>query len=103
MADQINTKNDEEDIPEVEQEKVNLQSIPETFANKLIPLNELEKNSGTFQIPNELNLIKNITMLSSSVKPADQVFEQDEEWNYDVLHYEIGQIVRSQYGEYYQN
>ncbi len=29
--------------------------------------------------------------------------EKDEEWNYDVLHTEITQIVRFQYGEYYQN
>ena len=63
---------------------------------------ELEKNSGTFQLPSEFNIIKNITLLGSSVKPFDQVVENDEEWNYDNLHYEIGQIVRSQYGEFYQ-
>lgn len=76
--------------------------MPETFANKLIPLHELEKNSGTFQLSNEQNNIKNITLLSSSVRPLDQVVESNEEWNYDVLHAEIGQIVRSQYGEFYQ-
>ncbi len=62
----------------------------------------MEKNSGTFVLPSEFNTIKNITLLASSVKPIDQVIEEDEEWNYDNLHYEIGQIVRSQYGEYYQ-
>ena len=40
--------------------------------------------------------------MSSAVQPFDQVLELDEEWNYDVLHTEIGQIVRAQYGEYYQ-
>jgi len=68
----------------------------------LISLQELERNSGTFVLPSEFNMIKNITLLASSVKPFDQVIEADEEWNYDNLHYEIGQIVRSQYGEYYQ-
>jgi hypothetical protein len=68
----------------------------------LIPLKELEKNSGTFQLPSEFNIIKNITLLASSVKPVDQVVENDEEWNYDNLHYEIGQIVRSQYEEFYE-
>jgi hypothetical protein len=61
----------------------------------------LEKNSGTFQIPESFEQIKNITLLSCAVKPLDQVTERDEEWNYDVLHYEIGQIVRTQYGEFY--
>ena len=70
--------------------------------NQLISINELEKNSGTFQIPEDYLDFKNITLLSCSVKPYDQVIEKDEEWNYDVLHYEIGQIVRSQYGEYYE-
>ena len=68
----------------------------------MIPLSELEKNSGTFQLPKEFNIIKNITLLASSVKPIDQVVEIDEEWNYDNLHYEIGQIVRSQYEEFYE-
>lgn len=53
-------------------------------------------------MPSDYNMIKNISLLASSVKPIDQVIEADEEWNYDNLHYEIGQIVRSQYGEYYQ-
>ena len=53
-------------------------------------------------MPSEYNMIKNISLLASSVKPIDQVKETDEEWNYDNLHYEIGQIVRSQYGEFYQ-
>lgn len=68
----------------------------------MIPLAELERNSGTFQLPSEHNIIKNINLLASSVKPIDQVIENDEEWNYDNLHYEISQIVRSQYGEFYQ-
>jgi hypothetical protein len=91
-----------DDVPEIEEEKINPQSMPETFGNKLISLQELEKNSGTFQLPNEFNNIKNITLLTSSVKPIDQVIEPNEEWNYDILHTEIGQIVRSQYGEFYQ-
>ena len=77
--------------------------MPEAFANKLISLQDLEKNSGTFQTQTDFSHIKNITLLTSCVKPFDQVQEKDEEWNYDVLHTEIGQIVRSQYGEYYQN
>ena len=46
--------------------------------------------------------IKNLNLLTSVVQPFSQVLEEDEEWNYDVLHAEISQIVRSQYGEFYQ-
>ncbi len=73
-----------------------------SFANKLISLEELERDSGNFQIPENLANIPNITLLASSVKPIDQVMEIDEEWNYENLHTEIKQIVRSQYGEFYQ-
>lgn len=65
-------------------------------------MEDLEKNSGTFQTTNDYSHIKNIILLTSSVKPIDQVVERDQEWNYDVLHAEIGQIVRAQYGEYYE-
>jgi hypothetical protein len=75
--------------------------VKETFANKLIPLSELERDSGLFQLPPGLENINHITLLSSSVRPVDQVMEIDEEWNYDILHQEINSIVRSQYGEYY--
>lgn len=51
---------------------------------------------------NEKQNVKNLNLLTSVVRPFDQVLELDEEWNYDVLHAEISQIVRSQYGEYYQ-
>ncbi len=77
--------------------------MKEIFANKLISLQDLERDSGTFQLPKGLENITNITLLSSSVKPIDQVIEKDEEWNYDNLHTEINGIVRSQYGEFYQN
>jgi len=97
-----NTEADD-DIKEVEEERVNFKKGPETFATKLIPLNELEKNSGIFQLSTDHGGIKNISLLTSAVKPKDQVIEKDEEWNYDVLHTEITQIVRFQYGEYYQN
>ena len=108
----------------MEEAKINTQIHPNVFGNQLIPLEELEKNSGSFQIENEdqniknldlleknsgsfqindeYNIIPNLTLLTSSVKPFDQVLELDEEWNYDVLHTEIGQIVRNQYGEFYQ-
>lgn len=66
-------------------------------------MQDLERDSGSFQLPKGLENIKNITLLSSSVKPIDQVIEKDEEWNYDNLHTEINGIVRSQYGEFYQN
>ena len=75
---------------------------PSVFGNQLIPLEELQKNSGSFQIQNEDQNIKNLNLLTSAMRPFDQVLELDEEWNYDVLHTEISQIVRSQYGEYYQ-
>ena len=65
-------------------------------------MEDLERDSGAFQIPENLANIPNITLLASSVKPIDQVKEIDEEWNYDNLHAEIKVIVRSQYGEYYQ-
>ena len=81
---------------------MNVQVHPNVFGNQLIPLEELEKNSGSFQIENEDQNIKNLNLLTSVVQPFDQVLEEDEEWNYDVLHTEIGQIVRAQYGEYYQ-
>ena len=77
--------------------------MKETFANKLISLQDLERDSRTFQLPSGMDNISNITLLSSSVKPIDQVIEKDEEWNYDNLHTEINGIVRSQYGEFYQN
>jgi hypothetical protein len=77
--------------------------MKETFANKLISLQELERDSGTFQLPSEFDNIQHLTLLSSSIKPIDQVIEKDEEWNYDNLHTEINQIVRSQYGDFYQN
>jgi hypothetical protein len=54
-------------------------------------------------LPNGFENIKNLTLLSSSVRPIDQVIENDEEWNYDNLHTEINGIVRTQYGEFYQN
>ena len=82
--------------------KIKLNGRPNVFGNKLIPLEELEKNSGSFQIQDEGVHVKNLNLLSSAVQPFDQVLELDEEWNYDVLHTEIGQIVRAQYGEYYQ-
>ena len=72
------------------------------FGNQLIPVEQLEQHSGTFQIENQIENIKNLSLLTSAVKPFDQVLELDEEWNYDVLHTEIGQIVRAQYGEFYQ-
>jgi hypothetical protein len=75
----------------------------DSFANKLISLQDLERDSGTFLLPDNYTNIKNITLLTSSVKPIDQVIEKDEEWNYDNLHTEIKEIVRSQYGEFYQN
>jgi len=81
---------------------MNVQVHPNVFGNQLIPLEELEKNSGSFQIQDEGINVKNLNLLSSAVQPFDQVLELDEEWNYDVLHTEIGQIVRAQYGEYYQ-
>ena len=86
----------------MDEAKIKINTRPNVFGNKLIPLEELEKNSGSFQINDEYNIIPNLTLLTSSVKPFDQVLELDEEWNYDVLHAEISQIVRSQYGEFYQ-
>ena len=91
-----------EEVPEMDEAKINTNSRPNVFGNQLIPLDLLEKNSGSFQINDEYNIIPNLTLLTSSVKPFDQVLELDEEWNYDVLHTEIGKIVRSQYGEFYQ-
>ncbi len=82
--------------------KINSNVRPNVFGNQLIPLEQLEKNSGSFQIENEDQNIKNLNLLTSVVQPFDQVLELDEEWNYDVLHAEISQIVRSQYGEFYQ-
>ena len=91
-----------EEVPEMDEAKINVNVRPNVFGNQLIPLEELEKNSGSFQIENEDQNIKNINLLTSVVQPFDQVLELDEEWNYDVLHAEISQIVRSQYGEFYQ-
>ena len=86
----------------MEEAKINTQIHPNVFGNQLIPLELLERNSGSFQIKDENHNIPNLALLTSAVQPFDQVLELDEEWNYDVLHTEIGQIVRSQYGEYYQ-
>ena len=91
-----------EEVPEMDEAKINTNTRPNVFGNQLIPLEELEKNSGSFQIENEDQNIKNLNLLTSVVQPFDQVLEVDEEWNYDVLHAEISQIVRSQYGEFYQ-
>ena len=86
----------------MDEAKIKINTRPNVFGNKLIPLEELEKNSGSFQIEEENENIKNLNLLTSVVQPFDQVLEVDEEWNYDVLHTEIGKIVRSQYGEFYQ-
>ena len=86
----------------MEDAKINTQIHPNVFGNQLIPLEDLERNSGSFQIQDDNYNIPNLTLLTSVVKPFDQVLELDEEWNYDVLHTEIGKIVRSQYGEFYQ-
>ena len=86
----------------MEDAKINTQIHPNVFGNQLIPLEDLERNSGSFQIQDDNYNIPNLTLLTSVVKPFDQVLELDEEWNYDVLHTEIGQIVRNQYGEFYQ-
>ena len=86
----------------MEDAKINTQIHPNVFGNRLIPLEDLERNSGSFQIQDDNYNIPNLTLLTSVVKPFDQVLELDEEWNYDVLHTEIGQIVRNQYGEFYQ-
>ena len=86
----------------MEDAKINTQIHPNVFGNQLIPLEDLERNSGSFQIQDDNYNIPNLTLLTTVVKPFDQVLELDEEWNYDVLHTEIGQIVRSQYGEFYQ-
>ena len=86
----------------MEDAKINTQIHPNVFGNQLIPLEDLERNSGSFQIQDDNYNIPNLTLLTTVVKPFDQVLELDKEWNYDVLHTEIGQIVRSQYGEYYQ-
>ena len=80
----------------MEERKINISDRPNVFGNKLIPLEELEKNSGSFQIEDENENIKNLNLLTSVVQPFSQVLEEDEEWNYDVLHAEISQIVRSQ-------
>ncbi len=63
----------------------------------MISINELEKASGSYQVPSELLGFKNITLLSGVIKPRTQVFEPDDEWNYDQLHTEISQIVRMHY------
>ena len=86
----------------MEEAKINTQIHPNVFGNQLIPLELLEKNSGSFQIEDENINVPNLVLLTSAVQPFDQVLELDEEWNYDVLHTEIGQIVRNQYGEFYQ-
>ena len=91
-----------EEVPEMAEQKINTNIHPHVFGNQLIPLEELQQNSGSFQIENENQNIKNLTLLTSVVRPFDQVLEEDEEWNYDVLHAEISQIVRSRYGEFYQ-
>ncbi len=88
-----------DDIPEIERAELTTNDAPQSFANKVIPIEELEKSSGTYQIPKELQIYKNISILSSVVKPKDQIFEPDEEWNYDQLHTEISQIVRILYGD----
>lgn len=79
-----------------------IKNIPKVFGNQLIPLEQLQNNVGAFSIPDEYDIIPNLTLLTSSVKPFNQVLEIDEEWNYDFLHAEISQIVRTQYGEFYQ-
>lgn len=89
----------DDDIPEIEREILNSNDAPSVFANKVMSINELEKSSGTYQIPNSLNGYKNITFLSSVIKPKDQIFEADDEWNYDQLHTEISQVVRELYGD----
>ena len=86
----------------MDEAKINTNIRPNVFGNKLIPLEELDKSSGTFQIEGGDENIKNLNLLTSVVQPFDQVLELDEEWNYDVLHAEISQIVRTQYGEFYQ-
>lgn len=88
-----------DDIPEIERVQLTTNEAPSVFANKVISISELEKSSGTYQIPSELAGFKNISMLSSVIKPKDQIFELDEEWNYDQLHTEISQIVRALYGD----
>lgn len=92
------------EVQEIEEAKITTQVIPKAFGNQLIPLEQLEKNVGAFQLndENEKESIPNLTLLTSAVKPFNQVLEIDEEWNYDFLHAEIGQIVRTQYGEFYQ-
>lgn len=88
-----------DDIPELEGEKLTTNDAPTTFANKVISIKELESASGSYQVPNELLGYKNITLLSGVIKPKSQVYEADEEWNFDQLHTQISQIVRQQYGE----
>lgn len=88
-----------DDIPELDGEKLSTNDAPHTFANKVISITELEKSSGSYQVPPEFLTYKNITMLSGVIKPKDQVNEPDDEWNYDQLHTEISSIVRIQYGE----
>lgn len=90
-----------EEVPELETAKIDAFATPNIFSNELIPLEELEKNSGPYQLDDNLN-VPNLNLLTSAVQPFGQVLEVDEEWNYDVLHAEIGQIVREQYGEFYQ-
>ena len=82
--------------------KMSTQVRSNVFGNLLISVEELEKHSGTFQLENQNENIKNLSLLTSAVQPFDQVLEFDEEWNYDVLHSEISSIVRAQYGEFYQ-
>ena len=82
--------------------KMSTQVRPNVFGNLLIPVEQLEKHSGTFQLENQNENITNLSLLTSAVQPFDQVLEFDEEWNYDVLHSEISSIVRAQYGEFYQ-
>ena len=98
----IRDNKDQEEVPEMAEAKLNINNRPNVFGNQLIPLEELVKNSGSFQFENDEQNIKNLNLLTSVVQPFDQVLEVDEEWNYDVLHAEISQIVRSQYGEFYQ-
>ena len=89
----------DDDIPEIDRGDLTTNDAPNVFANKVILIEDLEKSSGTYQIPKELKEYKNISILSSVIKPKDKISELDEEWNYDQLHTDRSQVVRMLYSE----
>ena len=95
-------KVEELDIPELEADaeptNTNEVTLPPEIENKMMSLDELEKDM-IHNVPSQIEEGVDLSLLTSVIRPISDLIEADISWDYKSLQTEIGQAYREKFGK----